>query len=1014
MTRFRYNAPFRLRFGGEAGSKQNTMHRASGRIVFAAAFMSFLLCLVMLTGCSAEDTPAEGLAVQEAKREIIISEVMSSNDIAFPAADGRCYDWVELHNLTDRAYDLSSCFLTDDERSPKKFQLTGLTIEAGGYAVVYLSGLNGVDINGYLHAGFKLSSMGETVYLNDSTGVVMSSMDVPESPRNISYGLVPSDAGDSSDRCAWFAVATPGEKNSDDYADDPSQLTFEVNSIVINEYLTGNTFSIYDSDGEYSDWVELYNPSEEDAPMRGYALADSDDVSSGKWSFPDDAVVPAGGYLLVFCSGKSSASDPNELHCSFRLSEEDRVIALFAPSGVIADSIEIYSLPDNVSCGIDPGSGEKKLYASPTPGRENNTHARDIGDTAMHGIPASAVIFSEIASVSSTREKSVRDYDYVELHNRSAEPVSLSGYGLSDSKDEIKYIFPDVTIEPGEYLLVNCVSSGSIEEEGLVAPFGLNRGGETIFLSYPDGHVADIMAAGKQETSITRGRLLSDLSAWFYFTEPTPGEENPSAASFRTYAKQPVFSSDGGAVEEGFVLTITSDPETVIRYTTDGSRPSGNSEQYKDGIAITETTVIRAAAFRDGMLPSEVTTATFFVNSEHTIPIVSVSSDPDGLFSEENGIYSSGKGLMNGKDNNYRSEVERLSTFEYYVDGKKAVTFDAGIRIFGRGTRAAKQKSFAIMLREIYGAGSVDYPFFEDNPITEFSSLVLRQSGQEWRYSKLRDELCASIMKNHVKVDYMDMTPVALYINGEYWGLYYVREKQNEDYIRARYGYENGELDIIRDQTMAVSGTIDNYKKLNSFVRNNDMEKDENYQKFCEMADIESFMDFWICQSFFGNNDTANIRCHYCPDDESSKWRWMIFDLDNAFYGFSIAKNPFERDMLDPEGHGIGSKSTTIIARKLAQNDRFREDFVKRFCYHLKNTFNTERTLTLLDELVAKIESEIPRQQQRWGEPSTDTWEEHIEMIRDFLSRREKYILGHLSVSFGYSRDEIQKFYDAA
>ncbi len=980
-----------------------------------SALLAVLMCVSVLQGCS-EKLPQlpELPEIENTANQIVISEVMSSNDISYPAPDGRYYDWVELHNRTDKAYDLSSCYLTDDERTPKKFRLNGLVIQPDSYAVVYLSGHNAVDENGSLHADFKLSSMGETLFLIDQTGVVMFALQVPESPSNVTYGFPDGTESYTDSDCAWFAVPTPCQANTTAHAADPSELTYPTNGVVINEYLTSNTFTLYDSDGEYSDWVELHNPTGEDASMRGYALADSDDASSsGKWSFPEDTVIPAGGYLVVFCSGKSVATDPAELHTSFRLSREDNAVALFDPSGRIAHSLAVHTMPDNVSCGLDPATGEAKLYASPTPGAANSSNPSSLDATALHGVPASAVLFTEVASVSSTRDETVRDYDYVELYNRSAQPVSLKGYGLSDSADEVKYIFPEVTLQPGEYLLVNCGSSGAAEIDGLVAPFGLRRSGETVYLTYPDGHVADLFSAGRQDVGVSRGRLTNDLSGWSYFTKATPGKENPSADAFRSYAPQPLFSFPGGTVEKGFELTITAGSADEIRYTTDGSRPTKESALYKNAIVIDKTTVVRAASFAEGLLPGEITTATYFVGTDHDIPIVSLSSDPDGLFSEETGIYSSGRGLLEGRDYNYRSDVERLTTFEYYVDGKKEVSFDAGLRIFGRGTRSSAQKSFAVMLREIYGAGSVDYPFFKDNPITEFSSLVLRQSGQEWRYSKLRDELCASIMKNHVKVDYMDMTPAALYINGEYWGLYYIREKQNEDYIRARYGYE-GELDIVREQTMAVSGTMKNYSRLNAYVKSKDMTKKESYEGFCKLVDMDSYMDFWICQSFFGNNDTANMRCHYCPEDENSKWHWMIFDLDNAFYGFSLEQNPFARDMISTNGHGIGSTSSALLARRLSKNKYFREDFAKRFCYHLKTTFAAERTIPLLDELVAAIDSEIPKQCERWGSPTAETWEHHINMIRDFLTRREGFIVEHFKKSFGFSDKEFQKIYDAA
>ncbi len=978
------------------------------KAVFSAA--AVLLVTAMFSGCAGN---VNGAAKHSDQSTVRMNEVMSSNSYFAALPDGSCCDWVEIYNDSDESVDLQGYGFSDDTSRPRKWVVPeSCMVEAGGYLVIYMSGMDCVDEQGNLHTSFRLSSDGETLLMSNSDGALVQMLELPAcAVENISYGI---DERTEKEEYVWMAEPSPGRECKGDTAKSAGDLEFKSNGIIINEYMSNNSFTIYDRDSEYSDWIEFYNPTEEDVSLAGCSLSD-DGITGERWFFPDDAMIKSKDYLVVFCSGKQS-DDSGELHSSFRLSGEDSSLTFFSASGQPMLSVDLIELPENVSYGIEPVSGEWKLFSQSTPGRENNTYAYAV-DAAIKGSPSGDVIISEIMAVSSGIEEDTLTRDYIELYNTASQKISLSGFGLSEDAEGAEFLFPDVTIGAGEYLKVSCTGKDNTKGYSsgeLTAAFKLGQGGQTVYLYDQEGHIVDIFESGKQTYGVSRGRLPGDLSRWHYFSHATPGAENMLSDVIDGYTPLPEFSVNGGFVDAGFVLHIDSAEDCKVYYTTDGSMPSESSDVYRhaDGIKIYRTTVVKAIAASDGKMMSEAVTATFFVDADHSLSVVSLSVDPVEMFSEQYGIYSDRATLV-ASQINYNTDIERQCSVEYYVNQKKAVSFNAGVRIFGGGSRGFTQKSLALILREKYGANEISFPFFEDNEVTVFSALVLRQAGQECQYSKLRDELMARIVKNQVNCDYMDMVPVALYINGNYWGLYYIREKLNEDYLAHKYGYDKDNIDIIKYERNASAGTTDDYNDLLSFAEKNDLTKAQNYKAICDRVSIESLIDYWICETFCANNDTGNIRA-YRHRTADCKWGWMLFDVDNGFYQYLLYENSIYEHLLDPEGHGMNDGCSNVLIRKLLENSEFRAKFVSRYCYHLKNTFAPERTLAMLDELSGQIRPEMPAQFERWGMPSEQTWEKHLQEVTTFLEKRPEVIAENLKQNFQLSDAEFRRIYNAA
>ncbi len=277
---------------------------------------------------------------------LCISEVQSTGN-----------DWVELYNYGTAPVSLQGWYLSDDPDTPGKYGLPALTLQPQEYLVV------GTETS---PLPFGLSAAGDTLVLSAPNGTPAQTVDIPAAVSGLSYGckdetVFPATFG-------WYAVPTPGAANSEGMLLGDT-ATANAYGIRINEYMSRNRSVLYDRDGDYGDWIELYNFSDNTVDLSGYALTDTED-DRARWTFPQGTTVKAGGYLVVFCSGKNRTD--GELHTDFRLGEGDDHVALYTADGTFCSGISCRDREQNISYGCD-ADGNIVRCTIPTPGTENVT-----------------------------------------------------------------------------------------------------------------------------------------------------------------------------------------------------------------------------------------------------------------------------------------------------------------------------------------------------------------------------------------------------------------------------------------------------------------------------------------------------------------------------------------------------------------------------------------------------------------------------------------------------------------
>ena len=598
--------------------------------------------------------------------------------------------------------------------------------------------------------------------------------------------------------------------------------------------------------------------------------------------------------------------------------------------------------------------------------------------------------------------------DWIELYNAGDTPVDLSGKFLTDDfSNPFMWQFPDsAIIEPGSFFIIWADGLN----QGNHASFKLSRKGEQIGLYQPDGEVIDTITFGNLPDDISFGRFPDGGDEWYYFARPTCNYTNAvSGFKYNLQASKPDFSPEGGLYTRGQIVSITAAAGETIRYTTDGSIPTSQSVIYSDPIQVDSTIAIRARVFQDNMLPGPSETQTYIINEPSTLPVISITTPPEFLFDEEIGItvgipVSDSLGAIPPFDPNanFWHKWERPIHIEYYdIEGNTGLEQDAGIAVFGGFFgRQIRQKAFTIYARDKYGDSDFDYPLFPDKKINSFKRFLLRCSSNDFNTTYIRDAMMNTLVAGQMDVDYQAYQPALVYLNGNFWGLYNIREKTNQFYPESNFGIDADSVDLIERIEYVAHGDGAHYQDLLRFVSDNDMTLSENYQKIQSRMDVGEFMNYFITEIYVCNHDWLhqNIKC-WREHSTNGKWRWLLYDMDWGFGGqdpniIAPYTDNTIRWVLDQ-----GPAST--LFRNLIVNKDFKDEFIQRFATHLNLTFNPVRVQYIIDVMANRIEPEMPRQIERWGAIRNLTyWYEQLERLHEFARERQHFVFDHLHDSF--------------
>lgn len=483
-------------------------------------------------------------------------------------------------------------------------------------------------------------------------------------------------------------------------------------------------------------------------------------------------------------------------------------------------------------------------------------------------------------------------------------------------------------------------------------------------------------------------------------------------------------------------FALRSPVQGTIRYTTDGSLPTATASAYTQPFPLQESALVQYAVFQGKRQLSPTQVHDVIIDGNHTVPVLAINTDPKNLWDPKIGIYTA------GEDKNFTregKEWERPALLRLYeTDQKLGFEQTIGIRIHGLAMRGMPQKSLRIYVQDSEGhQTTLNYPLFGPGSNQPYATFVLR-SGGDSQFSLMRDRLAHTLTaQSTTEVDSLRSRPVVLYLNGQYWGLYYLQERFDEQYFAHKYRVDPEALAMVE---VALSGhdtrgraAPDRGKKENAEAYNKMLDFVGRCRwcvsvgEIANQADTANLLDYLLLEFYFANFDWPynNVKAwRYETDTPLSpetaimpeldgRFRWLLFDVD---VGFGPGRATLESMADAASGNPYsGFTDPAFPFANLFYDSVFQRRYEKRMRELLGTTLSATAAAQTIDQLAADIRPEMPRHIARWGHLESDRglhvvasmeeWEWQVELLKEFVRQRPEHFTQRTQDFFEAARE---------
>ncbi|MCU0429874.1 MAG: CotH kinase family protein [Cytophagaceae bacterium] len=840
-------------------------------------------------------------------------------------------------------------------------------------------------------------------------------------------------------------------------------LSFSVvqaQQIMINE-VSSNNFSVFpDNDGDFNDWIELYNPIGSPVNLQGYRLSDDPAVPT-KWTFPNIS-IPANGYLTIHASGKNKIEFVDHWES---LVKENNIWRFTIPNASTPTNWNTTGFADGAWAqgpgGIGYGDADDATIVTPNPASVvylrhtfNLVSAADIQYLILHvDYDDGFVAYLNGIEIANGNVSGAPSYNTFADSDREA--VMYSG-GTPDEFIIPSSVYKNILVDGPNVLAISVhnrdaassdmtcrpfltagIGSAAINYQTVpgwfVAPsiglnlhtnFSIKESGETILLynNAPTPALVSSIAVPRLQVDDTYGRFPNGSLTWRFLQPATPNASNGTSTPSLGYLNNPVvFSLPAGYYTGTQTLSLSSiTPGVTIRYTIDGTKPNASSAVYTAPLSIPSTRVVRAAAFLANFLPGGFETNSYFINDNTTMGVVSISTAPANFFDNNTGIYVDGTAAtvaacpdMPYRCRNFWQDWEREIHIEYF-DKLKNFQFeqDAGVKILGGWSRTLQMKSMQIRAGDKYGKKTFEYSFYNEpkkSTLDQFESFTLRNGGNDFNYTHLRDATNQRTLNsmlpcvdNHC--DFEAYIPVLVYINGQYWGVHHLRERVDDTYFENNFGLTDDEIDYGEFNGTPKKGSTTEFLQMVDFVNNNNMTVAANYDNLQNnMLDIKNYVDYLISETYHTNWDWPHNNIKFWqPRAVGGKWRFILHDTDFGLglFNFSSATtNELNRVLTDTRS--IHSP----FFQKLLTNTTFRNYFISRYADLINTIYSANNYKSVLNSLKNELNTEMTRHFTRWPHNSANVagWNTAVSGIETFMDGRPAQVRTQINAQFALS-----------
>lgn len=595
-------------------------------------------------------------------------------------------------------------------------------------------------------------------------------------------------------------------------------------------------------------------------------------------------------------------------------------------------------------------------------------------------VTESALVVNEImpANIDVCMDPSMNYGSWIELYNTSASDIDISGWYLSNDKDDNRQCplgNRSRIVKANGFLTI---WFGHLDDYCLnQVEFSLNYEGGKVYLFDPDGKEMCSVEYQTVPARISYARTTDGGTTWSMTGYPTPGATNTTSKFASAQLQAPAVSTESKMFTGQFSFSVTVPQGATLYYTTDGSSPSpanDNARTSNGSFSVSGTTIYRFRLYKDGMLPSPVTTRTFiYTSNKYGLPVVSIVTDNNGLYSTNYGMWAVGPYGKAGNGHtdlcNWNRDWDRSVNIEIFdTNGKVILSQEAEITPSGRYSRQYDPHPFKIKAKKKFGYDNY-FPFtpFSDKPYNKYQSLKFRSGGNNYQ-ARLKDAALQTIIqRSGLNIDCQSYQPVHHYINGVYKGIINIREPNNKDFAYSNYGFDEDDVDCFKlDHNNGgggftlTEGSSDGWDEWVLLSRSASNER--SYKRICEIVDIEEFANYMAIEFFLANEDWPRNNIKVFRQKDDGRFRFVVFDLDHAFGAINQATdiNPFtsfDSQEYYPEG-GYKSAMVTVFHNML-QNATFRKLFIDSYCIVASCVFYHDRVESIVNELSARVAPEM-------------------------------------------------------
>lgn len=813
--------------------------------------------------------------------------------------------------------------------------------------------------------------------------------------------------------------------------------------VFVNEVASQNANWVVDEDGEYGDYIELYNAGNLPVDISGWGLTDLP-TNKFKWVFPANTSIGAGKYQVIFADDKNkylispsnlpnhwetaikdndtweyfvgeTASPPSNWNTigfnpaipwatgaggfGFGDSDDGTTVTTAAQSVYIRKSFTINNKADFakaiISLDFDDGVavylngikiGTKNLSANPlffnSPADGNHEALLYQGITQLDTL---SIDYQNLQTILVNGTNVLA----LEVHNVFAGSSDLTlrpflHFGILSSNNIFNTSNPSWFTAPSNTPIINYYHTNY--------KIGNN---ENVSLFDTQGVLQSNLNSGTTSFGAVIMRIPDGNSNSCYSDLASPNATNNAAICKLGYTAKVTASISAGsyATSQNVTLGCTT-PNSTIYYTLNGDFPTDTAMVYSVPISITTTTTLKAVCIENNYLTTAPTTRSYFINENTQLPIVSVSCDSVAMHQFQTLT-------------SFANLSEVIGHFEYFAPNGGTLLYEAdcGVDQQGKGSTNFIPKSLELHAKNEYGPSLLEYKFFENRNYINFNKLIVRSGGNDVLTAHIRDYYCLNLME---KMDFYGQAtkPVVLFANGQYLGVFFLNEAIDEQYVENKKGIEETALDLVKkDHTdanyIANAGTVDKFNAFSNFVINNSMANESNYLEAMAQLDRSKYLDWVAMGSIANNRDWVfadnNIRMFADNKMTTPKWSPIAWDFDTAFDNIFLYYN-YTGENIDL----LMTKQDAVLPRMFQSfmtNPIFKRDFINRTADLLNTTFLKDSLLELRITNKNQINTDYQRMLTHYGKTNA-YWESQLAIMDQNIVKRDTIIWNRIKSNF--------------